>query len=86
MEVQVDSIDIDIVLKLVLIWFLFSHVGFRTGCKLFILKVSLSVHTLFEPHILFEKALHTCPFCFSIAKGLATCRLGGVISAQKVLF
>ena len=28
-----------IALKLVLIWFLFSHVGFRTGCKLFILKV-----------------------------------------------
>ena len=26
-------------LKLVLIWFLFSHVGFQIGCKLFILKV-----------------------------------------------
>ena len=25
--------------KLVLIWLLFSHVGFLTGCKLFILKV-----------------------------------------------
>ena len=44
------------------------------------------MHTPFEPHILFEKALRTCPFFFSVAKGLATCRLGGVISAQKVLF
>ena len=25
--------------KLVLIWLLFSHVGFLTGCKLFIFKV-----------------------------------------------
>ena len=40
----------------------------------------------FLNHILFEKALHTYPFCLSIAKGLATCRLGGVIGAQKVLF
>ena len=40
----------------------------------------------FLNHILFEKALHTYPFCFSIAKGLATCQLGGVISARKVLF
>ena len=41
---------------------------------------------LFEPYTLFVKSLHAYPFCFSIAKGLATCRLGGVISAQKVLF
>ena len=40
----------------------------------------------FLNHILFEKTLHTYPFCLSIAKGLATCRLGGVIGAQKVLF
>ena len=40
----------------------------------------------FLNHKLFEKALHAYPFCFSIAKGLAKCRLGGVISAQKVLF
>ena len=40
----------------------------------------------FFNHKLFEKALHAYPFCFSIAKGLATCQLGGVISAQKVLF
>ena len=76
MEIQVDFLGSDVVLKLVVIWFLFSHIGFRTGYKLFILKVK-PVHTLFEPHRLFEKALHTCPFCFSIAKGLATCRLGG---------
>ena len=35
-------------------------------------------HTL---SALFVKALHAYPCCFSIAKGLATCRLGGVISA-----
>ena len=39
-----------------------------------------------EPHTLFVKAQHAYPYYFSIAKGLATCRLGGVISAQKVLF
>ena len=81
MEVQVDFLEIDIALKLVLIWFLFSHVGFLTGCKLFILKVRPICTCIF-----FVKALHTYPFCFSIAKGLATCRLGGVISTQKVLF
>ena len=35
---------------------------------------------------LFVKSQHACPDCFSIAKGLATCQLGGVISARKVLF
>ena len=40
----------------------------------------------FLNHKLFVKSLHICPYCFSIAKGLATCRLGGVISAKKVLF
>ena len=34
----------------------------------------------------FLKSLHASTFCFCIAKGLATFRLGGVISAQKVLF
>ena len=33
------SLTLMIALKLFLIWFLFSHVGFRTRCKLFILKV-----------------------------------------------
>ena len=41
---------------------------------------------LFEPYTLFVKSLHAYPFYFSIARGLAMCRLGGVISAQKVLF
>ena len=45
----------------------------------------LYIH-LFEPYTLFVKSMHACPFCFSIGKGLATCRLGGVISAQKVIF
>ena len=38
-EVQVDFLESDVALKLVLILFLFFHVGFRSGCKLFILKV-----------------------------------------------
>ena len=33
------SLTLMIAPKLVLIWFLFSHVDFRTGCKLFILRV-----------------------------------------------
>ena len=45
----------------------------------------LYIH-LFEPSKIFVKSLHACPYCFCIAKGLATCRLGGVIGAQKVLF
>ena len=40
----------------------------------------------FLSHKLFEKSLHAYPYYFCITKGLATCRLGGVISAQKVLF
>ena len=59
---------------------------FEHGVNCSFLRENLSVHTLFEPYTLFLKALHAYPYCFSIAKGLATCRLGGVISAQKVLF
>ena len=85
MEIQVDFLGSDIDLEHVVIWFMFSHVGFRTGCKLFILKVMPIVYTLFETAALFVKSLHAYPFCFSIAKGLATCWLGGgggcVISA-----
>ena len=39
MEIQVEFFGSDVDLKIVLIWFLLSHVGFLTGCKLFILKV-----------------------------------------------
>ena len=38
-EIQVDFLGSDVDLKIVLIWFLFSHVGFLTGCKLFIFWV-----------------------------------------------
>ena len=38
-EVQVNFLGTDVALKLVLIRFLFFHVGFHIGCKLFILKV-----------------------------------------------
>ena len=82
MEIQVDFLGSNVDLKLVLIWFLFSHVGLRKGCKLFILKV----RPVCGPYILSVKSRHASHYCFSIAKGLAMCRLGGVISAQKVLF
>ena len=87
MEVQVDFYGIDVALKLVLIWFLFSHDGFCTGSKLFILKVSryLYTHLLDSIHFLQSHSMYTL-IVFSIAKGLATCWLGGVISTQKVLF
>ena len=39
MEIQANFLGSDVDQKLVLIWLLFSHVGFLTGCKLFILKV-----------------------------------------------
>ena len=36
---KVEYIGTNVDLKLVLIWFLFSHVGFRAGYQLFVLKV-----------------------------------------------
>ena len=36
---RIDFLGSDVDLKLVLIWFMFSHVGFRSGYQLFILKV-----------------------------------------------
>ena len=86
MEIQVENHGSDVDLKLDLIWFLFSRVGFRIGYQLFIFKGNAYMYIHFLNHKLFEKSLHICPYCFSIAKGLATCRLGGVISTQKVLF
>ena len=87
MEVQVDFLGTDVALKLVLIWHLFSHDDIRTGSKLFILKVKLICTLTFWTTSTFCKkhSMHTF-IIFSIAKGLATCQLGGVISAQKVLF
>ena len=64
-EVQVDFLGTDIALKLVLIWHLFSYDGFRSGSKLFILKVKLiNTHTLFEQYTLFVKAQHAYLYCF----------------------
>ena len=87
MEVQVDFLGIDAALKLVLVWHLFSHDGFCTESKLFILKVSLTCTQSFCIAYSFCKSIACIPLVvFSIAKGLATCQLGGVISTQKVLF
>ena len=80
MEIQVDFLESNVYQKLVIIWFLLSHVGFLTGCKLFILKV-IPIY-----RYTFCKITTCIQLYFSIAKGLATCLLGGVISAQKVLF
>ena len=87
MEVQVDFFGIDFALKLVLIWYLFSHDVFCIGSKLFILKVRpyLYRHVLDNIYFLQKHSMHTL-IVFSFAKGLATCRLGGVISTQKCYF
>ena len=87
MEVQLDFFVIDFALKLLLICYFFSHDVFCTGSKLFILKVRpyLYRHFLDIIYFLQKHSMHTL-IVFSFAKGLATCRLGGVISTQKVLF
>ena len=73
-------------LNLFLYGIFFSHDGLCTGSKLFILKVRpMYTHFLDNIHFLQKHSMHTL-IVFSIAKGLATCRLGGVISTQKVLF
>ena len=87
MEVQVDFLGINDALKLVPIWHLFSHDGFCTESKFFILKVSLTCTLTFCIAYSFCKSIACIPLIvFSIAKGLATCWLGGVISTQKVIF
>ena len=61
MEVKDDLLGIDTALKLVPIWHLFSHDGFCTGSKLFILKVRPHLYTHFLNNILFlqKHSLHT---------------------------
>ena len=90
MEVLVDFLVIDVALKLVPIWHLLSHDDFCTGSKFFILKVwpHLYTHFLDSIHFLQKQKNIACILLivFSIAKGLEMCRLGGVISTQKVLF
>ena len=60
-EVQVDFLGIDTALKLVPIWLLFSHDGFCTESKFFILKVKPHLYTHFLNRILFlqKHSLHT---------------------------
>ena len=86
MEIQVENHGSEVDLKFVLVWVLLSHVGFQTWYQFFILKVvSICTYTFLTISFLRNHCMHFL-FGFSIAKGLATCRLGGVISAQKVLF
>ena len=87
MEVQVDFLGIDAALKLDPIWQLFSHDGFYIEPKIFVLKVEPHLYTHFLNKLPFFKSIACMSFIiFSIVKGLAMCRLGGVISTQKFLF
>ena len=52
--------------------------GFRDSHR----RLCITVTNLFDPTYFVLYLL----FIFGIATGLAMCRLGGVISAQKVLF
>ena len=65
MEVQVDFFGIDVALKLVLIWYLFSQDGICTGSKLFILKLRryLYTHLLDSIHFLQKHNMHNLD-CF----------------------
>ena len=55
MEIQVENLGSDIDLKLVLIWFVFSNVGFQAGYQLFIFKGNAYMYIHFLDHKLFEK-------------------------------
>ena len=86
MEIQVEFFGSDDDLKNC------SYMVFALSCQFSNLvsinhfKGNAYMYIHFLNHKLFEKSVHAHPFCFSIAKGLATCRLGSVISARKVLF
>ena len=88
MEVQVDFLGMDTALKLVPVWHLFSQAGFYAESHFFHAQGrALLIHTLFEQIVLFCIHITCMIFLLSIiAKGLAMCRLGGVISIQIVLF
>ena len=78
---------IDTPLKLGPVWHLFSQAGCCAGSQSFTLRVGhyLLIHFLKIPFLLHELNLSAL-LSFVIAKGLAMCRLEGVISAQIVLF
>ena len=54
-EIQVENHGYDIDLKLVLIWFVFSHVSFQPGYQFFIFKGNAYMYIHFLNHKLFEK-------------------------------
>ena len=59
---------------------------FSNLVSIFHFKGNVYMYIHFLNHNLFENRCMHIPFSFSIAKGLAMFRLGGVISTQKVLF
>ena len=54
MEIQVEYDGSDVDLKIVLIWFLLSHVGFQAWYQFFVLKVVFICIYTFLNHKLFE--------------------------------
>ena len=87
MEVQANFLGIDTALKLVPVWNFFSQAGLYAESQFVILRVGHYLNTLFAQIVPFCKNIACMIFLlFIIAKGLAMCRLGGVINAQIVLF
>ena len=88
MEVQVDFLGMNTALKLFPVWLVFFQAGFLCSVPSFHTESKASlIHTLFGKTVPFCKNITCMIFLlFIIAKGLAKCRLGGVISAQIVLF
>ena len=78
----------DTLLKLSPVWHFFSQAGCCAGSQSFTLRVGhyLSMHFFLKIPFLLHKHNLSALSLFVIAKGLAMCRLGGVISTQIVLF
>ena len=86
MEIQVETHGTSFDLKIVLVWIWLFHIGFQILISIVQFKVMYISTSTFLNHNLFENHHMHLIFLFCIAKGLATFRLGGVISAQKVQF
>ena len=87
MEILSDSLGIDVVLKLIPVWNLFSHHGSYTESQFIILKVRHELHTPFLQTVHFGKNIFCLIYLLVIiAKGLAISLLGGVISTQIVQY
>ena len=87
MEIQFDSLGIDVALKLIPIWNLFSQHGSYIESQFIILKVRHELHIPFLIDSTFwQKYFLLIYLLVIIAQGLAISRLGGVISTQIVQY